>query len=86
MPIRNAGFPRSTRAVGCGAAARPRTANTDTNTFGAYVPRNGTSTTGDLPDRDVTKASMTPSRSTVTSAVDLRNGARTWTTAVSPGS
>ena len=34
----------------------------------------------------VTKLSSTPSRSTVTSAVALRNGMRTWKRAVSPGS
>ncbi len=60
------------------AARRPRTASTDTNTFGASAASSGTFTTGDRPDSSVTKLRSTPSRSTVTSAVAERNGMRTW--------
>ncbi len=65
---------------------RPRTTNADTNTFGAQLPRTGTSITGDVRDTLRTKASSTPSRSTVTSTVASLNGRRSWKRAVSPGS
>jgi hypothetical protein len=44
-----------------------------------------TSMTGSRPDSCVTKLSITPSRSTVTSAVADRNQLRTWNRALSPG-
>ena len=65
-------------------STRPRTASTETKTSGAYDPGIGTSTTGSVPLRSVTKLDSTPSRSTVTSAVAARNGIRTWKRAVSP--
>ena len=56
---------------------RPRTASTETNTFGESVSLIGTSTMGSLPLSVVTNERITPSRSTVTSAVAARNGIRT---------
>ena len=85
-PIRNAGLPRSTIAVGAGSPMRPRTRSADTNTFGAWFPRTGTSSTGSARSTRVTNASSTPSRSSVTRAVASRNGVRTWNRARAPGS
>ena len=73
-------------AVGAGPATRPRTARTDTKTFGAWCPSTGIRTTGSRRVSLSTRVSMTPSRSTVTSAVAASKGMRTWKTAVSPGS
>ncbi len=72
--------------MGCTSETRPRTTSTDTKTFGAYVPFSATLTTGALPDSGCTKESITPSRSTVTSAVACRKGMRTWNWAVCPDS
>ena len=86
MPSRKAGRPRSTSAVGCTSPTRPRTASTETKAFGAQRASTGSSITGSAPESWTTRASPTPSRSTVTSAVASRNGMRTWKRAVSPGS
>ena len=81
------GRPRSTSAVGCTSPTRPRTASTETNTFGAYGGRDrAPRSPGRRPTSGTTRASSTPSRSTVTSAVAARNGMRTCRRAVSPGS
>ena len=56
---------------------RPRTASTETKTFGESTSSIGTSTIGSLPLSVVTNERITPSRSTDTSAVALRNGMRT---------
>ena len=55
--------------------------------FGKYLAAaDGSSITGAVPDSGTTRASITPSRSSVTSAVASRKGMRTWKRAVSPGS
>ena len=66
-------------------STRPRTASTETNTFGPHSALTGTSTVGLKRESGWTKVSTMPPASTEISAVASRKGVRTWKRAVSPG-
>ena len=65
---------------------RPRSASTLTYTFGPQAGSIFNSSVGSSPRSVTTRVSITPSRSTATSAVASRKGMRTCSRAVSPGS
>ena len=66
-------------------STRPRTASTETYTFGPHSPLTGNSITGLKRDSSTTCVSMMPLASIETSAVASRKGVRTCKRAVSPG-
>ena len=80
--------PQPKKLVQGTSRTRPRSTSTETTTLGAHEASLGigNSIIGSRPRSVSTRASITPSRSTVTSAVASRNGMRTCKRAVSPDS